>query len=144
MTTALGCFLISGLYCSLFRLCIVYILIPYKIRAIFQVVQLVIRGLLGFDWDLANWRKSELKHGVAAGEAEEALRNDPLCQVDERHSDEEQRYVALGVTNEGRRLFVSFTVWRNRVRAISARPMSRKERVIYEAAQQEKLRRGRR
>jgi len=96
-------------------------------------VRLVVR-LIGFDWDEANWRKSELKHGVAAAEAEEALLKDPLCQVDPRHSDDEQRYVALGETNEGRRLFVSFTVRRGRARVISARPMSRKERAIYDEA----------
>ena len=96
-------------------------------------MRLVVR-LIGFDWDEANWRKSELKHGVAAAEAEEALLKDPLCQVDPRHSDDEQRYVALGETNEGRRLFVSFTVRRGRARVISARPMSRRERAIYDEA----------
>ena len=97
-------------------------------------MRLVIRGLMGFEWDAANWRKSELRHGVAATEAEEVLLADPLCQVDARHSGSEQRYVALGSTSDGRRLFVAFTVRRNRVRVISARPMSRRERTIYEAA----------
>jgi uncharacterized protein len=97
-------------------------------------VKVVIRGLSGFEWDPGNWRKSELKHGVAAAEAEEVLLNDPLCQVDTPHSGREQRYVALGVTNEGRALFVAFTIRRSRVRIISARPMSRKEHGIYEEA----------
>jgi uncharacterized DUF497 family protein len=97
-------------------------------------VKLVVRGLLGFDWDPANWSKSERKHGVAAAEAEEVLLRDPLCQVDVAISDTEQRFVALGTTNDGRRLFVSFAVRRNRVRVISARPMSRKERAIHEKA----------
>jgi uncharacterized DUF497 family protein len=101
-------------------------------------VKLEIRGLVGFEWDGGNWRKSELKHGVAVAETQEVLLNDLLCQVDPRHSDDEQRYVALGRTNEGRRLFVSFTVRRNRVRVISARPMSRKERAVYEEAQKTK------
>jgi hypothetical protein len=100
-------------------------------------VRLVVR-LTGFDWDQANWRKSELKHGVAAAEAEEALLKDPLCQVDPRHSDDEQRYVALGETNEGRRLFISFTVRGGRARVISARPMSRRERTIYDEAKKAK------
>ena len=68
-------------------------------------------------------------------EVQEVLLNAPSCQVDARRSEDEQRYVALGVTNEGRQLFVSFTVHRNRVRVISARPMSRKERAIYEKIQ---------
>jgi uncharacterized DUF497 family protein len=95
-------------------------------------VKLVVSGLLGFEWDAANWRKSELKHGVAVVEAEEVLLNDPVCQVDVRHSGSEQRYVALGTTNDGRRLFVAFTVRRSRVRVISARPMSRREREIHD------------
>ena len=97
-------------------------------------MKLVIRGLRGFQWDEANWRKSELEYGVAAAEAEEVLLSDPLCQNDERHSRAEQRYIALGVTNEGRHLFVAFTVRRSLVRVISARPMSRRERIAYEEA----------
>ena len=100
------------------------------------VVKLTIQGIIGFDWDPGNWRKSELKHGIAMPEAQEVLLNDPQCQVDTRHSGDEQRYVALGTTNEGRRLFVSLTVRRSRVRVISARPMSRKERTIHEKAQE--------
>jgi uncharacterized DUF497 family protein len=95
-------------------------------------VKLLVSGLLGFEWDAANWRKSELKHGVAVAEAEEVLLNDPMCQVDVRHSGIEQRYVALGTTNGGRRLFVAFTVRRSRVRVISARLMSRRERAIHD------------
>jgi uncharacterized DUF497 family protein len=101
-------------------------------------VKLVVRGLRGFDWDEGNWRKSELKHGIAAADAQEVLLNDPLCSVDPVHSEVEQRYVALGVTNDGARLFVSFTVRRSLVRIISARPMSRKERRSYEKAQTNK------
>lgn len=97
-------------------------------------MRLVVRGLKGFEWDLANWRKSEIKHGIAASEAEEALLDAPLCRVDVLHSEIEQRYVALGSSSEGRRLFIAFTIRRNRVRVISARPMSRRERQIYEAA----------
>jgi uncharacterized DUF497 family protein len=99
-------------------------------------VKLEIRGIVGFEWDAGNWRKSELKHGVATVEAQEVLLNEPPCQVDTRRSDDEQRYVALGMTNEGRRLFVSFTVRRDRIRVISARPVSRKERVVYEKVQE--------
>lgn len=95
---------------------------------------MVVRGLSGFEWDPGNWRKSELKHGVAAAEAEEILLSDPVCRVDTLHSGDEQRHVALGVTNEGRALFVAFTIRRSRVQIISARPMSRNEHVVYEEA----------
>jgi uncharacterized DUF497 family protein len=99
-------------------------------------VELVVRGLIGFEWDEANWRKSELKHRVSSLEAQEALLSSPVCDADLQHSDAEQRYIALGVTNTGRQLFVAFTIRRNRVRIVSARPMSRKEREIHGAASQ--------
>jgi len=95
-------------------------------------VKLVVRGITGFDWDGGNWRKSEAKHGVAMAEAEEVLLGDPLVHVDPLHSADEQRFIALGQTDSGRRLFVAFTIRRNRVRVISARPMSRRERETYE------------
>ncbi len=97
-------------------------------------MRLVIRGLKGFEWDRGNWRKSELNHGVAAAEAQEVLLNEPLCQIDEKHSQDKQRFVGLGQTTGRRHLFVAFTMRQNRVRIISSRPMSRKERVIYEEA----------
>ena len=100
-------------------------------------MRLVVRGLKGFEWDPGNWKKSELKHGISAVEAEEVLLANPLCQVDARHSEDEQRYVALGETGDGRKLFVSFTIRRSRVRIISARPMSRKERMFHDQAKKE-------
>ena len=68
-------------------------------------------------------------------EVQEVLLNAPSCQVDARHSEDEQRYVALRVTNEGDNSSSAFTVRRNRVRVISARPMSRKERAIHERSE---------
>jgi uncharacterized DUF497 family protein len=58
---------------------------------------------------------------------------------DPRHSEEEPRYHALGVTAAGRRLHVSFTLRRNAtaIRVISARDMSRKERAVYAQAPKE-------
>ena len=65
--------------------------------------------------------------------AEQIFSNQPLLlRVDAGHSQEEARYRALGYTNEGRLLFVVFTIRRNLVRIISARDMNKKERVDYE------------
>jgi uncharacterized protein len=92
--------------------------------------------VIEFDWDAGNARKSE-SHEVSAGEAEEIFFSAPLLLLDdERHSDEEPRYHALGVTEAGRRLHVSFTLRRDgtAIRVISARDMSRKERALYEQA----------
>ena len=87
----------------------------------------------GFVWDLGNIDKNWTKHGVSKLECEEVFFNVPLLWApDEGHSSNEIRFYALGSSGLGRHLFIVFTVRRNRVRVISARDMSRKERKIYE------------
>lgn len=86
----------------------------------------------GFDWDEGNRDKNWLKHQVTNRECEELFFNLPLMVTDdEKHSQSEKRWYALGKTNNGRQLFISFTVRGNLIRVISARDMSRKERIIY-------------
>jgi uncharacterized DUF497 family protein len=91
--------------------------------------------ILGFDWDDGNSQKSLKKHAVTTREAEEVF-VDPhlLILVDEKHSDDEQRFHAYGVTGTKRRLQISFTLRQDgsRIRVISTREMSRKERARYE------------
>ena len=88
--------------------------------------------LKGFEWDAANSDKNWLSHQVRQAEAEQALLNRPLVMApDVRHSPHERRFVTLGRTDRGRPLAIVFTVRDNRVRVISARPMSRAERQVY-------------
>ena len=88
----------------------------------------------GFDWDEGNLEKNWLKHKVAPHECEQVFFNQPLLvEGDTKHSRSEQRFYALGQTDAGRRLFLSFTVRSGLVRIISARDMSRRERRIYGA-----------
>jgi uncharacterized DUF497 family protein len=90
-------------------------------------------AVTGFDWDKNNREKNWSKHGVLASESEEVFFNLPfLLQADPSHSQKEPRYYVLGHTNLGRRLFIAFTVRENKIRVISARDMSKKERTIYE------------
>ena len=89
-----------------------------------------------FDWDEGNTRKNE-KHGVSMAEAEQIFFNEPLLLLaDIKHSQGESRFHALGKTDEGRTLHITFTL-RNageKIRVISARDMHKKERMIYEQA----------
>jgi uncharacterized protein len=88
----------------------------------------------GFEWDDGNARKSVDKHGVSQAEAEQVFSNIPLLlRDDERHSTAEARTQALGKTDEGRLLHVTFTLRADGrlIRVISARDMARKERAIY-------------
>jgi hypothetical protein len=88
----------------------------------------------GFNWDEGNARKSAEKHSVSQGEAEQVFFNEPLLLLpDRKHSDKEQRFHALGKTQDGRLLHVSFTLHDvgKLIRVISARDMHRKERMFY-------------
>lgn len=95
--------------------------------------QQILSSCEGFQWDKGNGLKSWLKHHVSEGEAEQVFSNQPLLlRMDAGHSQEEARYRVLGYTDEGRLLFIVFTIRKNLVRIISARDMNRKERTEYE------------
>ena len=86
-----------------------------------------------FQWDQWNAQKNEHKHGVSTTEAESVF-FDPGYKLfeDVKHSSaREVRYVLYGKSLENRILMVSFTKRAGRIRIISARPASRKERDIY-------------
>jgi uncharacterized protein len=87
-----------------------------------------------FDWDQWNVQKNEEKHGVSRLEAESAF-YDPRVRLfeDRRHSSaREVRYILYGRSLEARVLMIGFNQRGGRVRVITARPASRKERRTYE------------
>jgi len=87
-----------------------------------------LKGCTGFDWDDGNLEKNRDLHRVPFWEAEEIFFNEPLVvTADKEHSKKESRYLALGQTDSGRRLFISFTVRRSLIRVISVRDMTRTE-----------------
>jgi len=88
---------------------------------------------LAFNWDKGNVDKNWKKHKVHFKEAEEVFFNHPLkIFPDKGHSGKEKRFLALGKTNLKRKLSIIFTLRENRIRIISARNQSRKERRYYE------------
>jgi len=98
----------------------------------------ILSRCIGFDWDEDNSTKNWFKHRVSPAESEQLFFNHPLVVADDaKHSDKEKRFYALGQTNEGRTLFVVFTVRMQMIRVISARDMSRKEREVYRAYEKE-------
>lgn len=91
--------------------------------------------IIGFDWDQGNQRKSVDRHGVSQSEAEQIFFNDPLLLFeDAQHSQIEKRIHALGKTNTGRVLHVTFTLREDEtwIRVISARDTHKKERLRYD------------
>lgn len=75
---------------------------------------------LSFDWDKDNLEKNRKRHKVHFKEAEEVFLNKPLKTYrDKKHSQKEERFTALGMTNEGRRLYLVFTIRKEGLRIIS-------------------------
>ena len=88
-----------------------------------------------FEWDEGNQNKSYLKHEVTTKEAEQVfLKKKALLARDSRHSYSERRYLIIGLDYQSRLLSIAFTIRKKRVRVISARPASKRERIIYEKA----------
>ncbi|MCD5397769.1 BrnT family toxin [candidate division NPL-UPA2 bacterium] len=97
----------------------------------------VLSEFIGFNWDERNKDKNWVKHKVSDLECEEVFFNIPLTVFpDKTHSDTENRYYVLGRTNRGRFLFVVFTRRGDKIRVISAREMTKKERRYYHEAEE--------
>lgn len=86
-----------------------------------------------FEWDDDKAERNEQKHGVSFTEAETVFGDVlALTGYDPDHSDGEDRYITMGTSIEARLLVISHTDRGNRIRIISARVASRKERKDYE------------
>ena len=88
---------------------------------------------MDFEWDVEKATANQCKHGVSFEEATEVF-GDPLSSTvpDPDHSFEEERLVAFGCTMQGRYLVVGFTEGGARIRVVTARPMTPRERNAYE------------
>lgn len=92
----------------------------------------------GFDWDQSNAIKNWKQHRVTQAECEQIFYNRPLVGgEDSPHSQTEPRYFLLGETDAGRRLFVVFTIRADLIQVISARDMNRRERKVFENAEED-------
>ena len=89
----------------------------------------------GFDWDGGNRAKCQ-KHGVSVAEIEALFMNAPRIAPDPKHSDDEDRLIAVGRTSAGLPMFVAFTIRtknnRRLIRPVTARYMHAKEIAAYE------------
>jgi len=86
-----------------------------------------------FEWDPKKAAVNIKKHGVSFQEAATVF-GDPLAITfqDPDHSEGEERQLTFGLSLQRRVIVVSHTQRDDLTRIISARPMKRKERVIYE------------
>jgi len=87
----------------------------------------------GFQWDEGNKNKNLIKHQVKNWECEQVFFNEPLLILDDpKHSLNEKRWTAFGMTDIGRYLVIIFIKRDKLLRVISARDMNRKESRFYE------------
>jgi uncharacterized DUF497 family protein len=86
-----------------------------------------------FEWDPAKDRRNRLLHRVTFFEAETVF-GDPLAWtiVDPDHSTSEARYLTTGLSGQQPVVIVSHTYRARRIRIISARVATNKERHVYE------------
>ena len=90
--------------------------------------------MLIFEWDDRKAKQNIQKHGISFEEATTVF-GDPfsITIYDPLHSKEEDRFVILGMSNKNRILVVVHTERNDRIRIISARKATKKERKQYES-----------
>ena len=86
-----------------------------------------------FEWDENKEEANLSKHGVSFDEAKTVF-DDPLYIdfYDPDHSDDEDRYIIIGKSQQRRLLVVSYTERDRKTRLINAREVTRREREYYE------------
>ncbi len=88
---------------------------------------------VAFDWNDAN-REHVRDHRVEPEEAEDGLLDPARIGVPAYRVGREQRWAALGATEDGRLLFVVFTLRRSKVRVVTARDANPREKRRYRRA----------
>ncbi len=89
--------------------------------------------MFDLEWDSQKAKRNLLKHSVAFTEAGTVF-GDPLgiTIFDPDHSDIEDRYITIGMSERGRLLMVAHTDREGRTRIITARGLTPSERAAYE------------
>ena len=88
-----------------------------------------------FDWDTEKAVANQIKHGVSFEEAQTVFNDcDALRIYDPDHSEDEERFVLLGLSASLRVLVVCHCYRENdeKIRIISARKATKKESATYE------------
>ncbi|HEX6902444.1 MAG TPA: BrnT family toxin [Thermoanaerobaculia bacterium] len=90
--------------------------------------------IVEYEWDRIKAAANRLKHGVDFAEAVTVLTDDFALTVEDEE-EEERRFVTIGSSATGKTLVVVYT-WRGpKIRIISARNATPRERETYEASE---------
>ena len=85
-----------------------------------------------FEWDDGKAQVNLAKHGVSFDEAQTCFYDpEQIAFYDPEHSEDEDRELLIGHSDQGRLLIVSYTLRESVVRLISARKAIRREAKIY-------------
>ena len=87
--------------------------------------------IVEFEWDKSKARANRRKHGIDFADAVSVLEDDQALTIDDDDPDEE-RFVTIGLDALGRIVVVVYTFRENRIRFISARKATPRERKQYE------------
>ncbi len=92
--------------------------------------------MLQFEWDPQKAASNFSKHGVSFNEAVTVF-NDPvfITVMDDEHSEDEDRYITIGLSNATRLLMIAHTDRNGLIRIISARRATKKEEDFYAQAE---------
>ena len=86
-----------------------------------------------FEWDKEKAASNLKKHGVGFEEASTVWQDFFFIDLyDDAHSENEKRFLIAGESAQNRLLIVSYTERENKIRMISAREVTAKERKDYE------------
>lgn len=89
---------------------------------------------MSYEWDPAKSASNRRKHGVDFADAVIALEDDRAVTMEDPDSEQEARFVSLGMDPMGRILVTIFTHRDDKVRIISSRKATKAERSRYEEA----------
>ncbi len=88
--------------------------------------------MVDFEWDEEKAKENLEKHGVDFADAVTAFEDMMALTMPDRASEEEERFVTLGTDALERLLVIAYTWREDRIRLISARKATRRERRQYE------------
>jgi uncharacterized DUF497 family protein len=91
--------------------------------------------ITGFEWDEASRKSNWQRYHIEEGECHDVFFNLPLfVQTDLENIPVKRRSYILGQTLSGRKLFIAFTIHKDKIRIITARDMSKREQLLYDQA----------
>ena len=87
-----------------------------------------------FSWDEIKDRENQRKHGISFAEAVALFTSDDYLEIfDTDHSEDEDRFIAIGLISRGLIVVVWTPIDEAAGRLISARPATRREERLFAA-----------